>query len=135
MKLRTLKKKSKISAALLRHYELGSAKQFIAVRHDSYHGLNISCNHPVKGVVGSSIWCGSYCQWYPLKGTPMVGRTVGYYEPEWTEHTAYEELCEHVLWDDRPATMTDDEWQRALNVTGYTEQSISDFMKRIEHDL
>ena len=34
----------------------------------------------------------------------------GYYEPEWSERTAYEELRERVLWDDRPRNATDAEW-------------------------
>lgn len=32
----------------------------------------------------------------PLKGTVMVGSTVGYYDPEWEEETAYESLCRLV---------------------------------------
>lgn len=32
----------------------------------------------------------------PLKGTVMVGSMSGYYEPEWSEETAWESLCRIV---------------------------------------
>ncbi|WP_102867912.1 hypothetical protein [Pseudovibrio exalbescens] len=35
---------------------------------------------------------------HPLKGTPMIGETSGYYEPEWSEETCWERLCGLVFW-------------------------------------
>lgn len=34
---------------------------------------------------------------HPRKGTIMVGAMEGYYEPEWSEQTAYEALCDIVF--------------------------------------
>lgn len=34
--------------------------------------------------------------WHPWKGTIMLGAMEGYYEPEWSEQTAWGALVEHV---------------------------------------
>lgn len=109
MNLRTLKKLSKRAAPILiAHYGL---EVFIAERGDNYHGLEIRCHHKPKKCRRS---CD--CKWHPLKGTPMVGEMSGYYEPEWSEETAWERLGQLVHWEGRAKTMTDDEWASAMKI-------------------
>jgi hypothetical protein len=113
MNLRTLKKLSKRSAAILSaHYGKDIPEIFLAERGENYHGVVIRCPH---GKSGESLdLCD--CHWHPLKGTPMLGATTGYYEPEWSEKTAWEWLQDLVEWGDRAATMTDAEWAETLKV-------------------
>ncbi|AWN51593.1 hypothetical protein [Methylobacterium sp. 17Sr1-1] len=119
--LRTLKKKSKQALPiLLKHYGLDPADVFLAERGENYHGLVVRCTHgagdPCR--VEDRPRCG--CTSHPLKGTPMTGEVSGYYEPEWGERTTLETLVQRVMWDDRPATMTDREWRRTLAIAGVT---------------
>lgn len=58
----------------------------------------------------------------------MVGEVSGYYEPEWSERTAYEQLREAVLFSARQRSMSDAEWAEAMGVTGVTAED----QKRID---
>lgn len=119
--LRTLKEKSKQALPiLLKHYGLDPASVFLAEAGENYHGLVIRCEHgegdPSR--VPGRPRCD--CTSHPLAGTPMTGEVSGYYEPEWDERTTIEALMQRVMWNDRPATMTDAEWAAALTITGVT---------------
>ncbi|WP_376959676.1 hypothetical protein ABNQ39_07135 [Azospirillum sp. A26] len=136
MNLRILKKLSKRAAPLLAHFDIELHRLLLAEKGDSYTGLLIkdrTCwdrgrsvhdevglheiKHPARDGNG---WVYMRPPSHPLKGTPMVGRTVGYEEPEWEERTALEELMECIRWSDKPATMTDAEWALAQRITGVT---------------
>jgi hypothetical protein len=137
MRLRILKKLSKKAAPILvKHYGL---KIFLAERGDSYHGMKVTCKctRKLKGgknEYGYKISCD--CQWHPLAGTPMYGATSGYYEPEWDERTAFEELRERVHYGDRPKSMTDADWQNAMKVSRLTPVDIEQMIQWIkESDL
>lgn len=115
MRLRTLKKWSKQAAPILvEHYGM---KPFLAERGESYHGLKIRCSHKQN----PQQYCRCECQYHPLSGTPMVGWMDGYYEPEWTERTAWEHLREHVLWGDRPRGMSEEAWAAATRLVRITQ--------------
>lgn len=74
---------------------------------------------------GRFIWCGMKPPSHPLKGTPMVGETSGYYEPEWDEETAWDALRSFV-WS---ATFDyDNGWQT-------TEQSTPSAVFRLADEL
>ena len=112
--LRALKKKSKQAREILiAHYGYKPKKFFLAERGDSSHGLRVRCDHLKKP---SRFTC--ECQSNPRKGTPMTGEMSGYYEPEWDERTALEELQQKIAWWPRPDRMSDKEWRRALAVSG-----------------
>lgn len=111
MNLRILKKLSKRAAPLLPL--LGETrKQFPAEKGDSYTGVcNIDWKHrerwPAKHPFErfqkympkhGKHWIMFYVPAHPFKGTVMVGEMSGYYEPEWSEQTAWEALREHVYW-------------------------------------
>lgn len=119
-RIRILKKLSKAALPLLDHFpewQLEKKNLFLAEKSDNYTGLVIRCKHGKKHE--SRRWrCD--CAGHPLKGTPMTGETSGYYEPEWEERTTLEVLMGYVLWGDRPATMSDAEWERTLRITGVT---------------
>ena len=111
MNLRILKKKSKQAAVILAaHYATQISPIFSSRAGENYHGINVRCAHR-RGRVS----CG--CEYHPLKGTPMLGQVSGYYEPEWDEETTYERLGELVAWADRPATMSDADWNHARKVS------------------
>lgn len=42
----------------------------------------------------------------------------GYYEPEWDERTAFEDLQKQVMWESQPASMTPGDWDRTRRITG-----------------
>jgi len=115
MTLRILKKKSKQALPILEgHYpDQLYGDVFLAERGENSHGLLIRCDHPRRRTRGGCLRC--TC---PLPGTPMIGGMSGYEEPEWDEETAFERLQQAVLWNDRPATMTDREWRRTLAISG-----------------
>lgn len=112
MNLRTLKKLSKRAAPLLPL--LGDdRKQFAARKDENYTGLIISARKhwergwsvhdevyfdeiktPAKNGRG---WTYIKPPSHPRKGTVMVGGMEGYYEPEWSEQTAYEALRDIVF--------------------------------------
>lgn len=127
--LRILKKKSKQAREILiAHYRFQSKDFFLAERRDNYHGQRIRCGCPQKGDLGR----GCDCQWHPLKGTPMTGETSGYYEPEWDERTAFEDLQKKIMWEARPATISDREWSRILSITGVkpiTAEKVEDWFR------
>lgn len=112
--LRVLKKKSKQAREILiAHYGYKPKKFFPAERGDAYHGLRVRCDHLKKP---GRFTC--QCQSTALKGTPMAGEMSGYYEPEWEERTALEELRRKIEWEPRPNRMSDKEWRRALAISG-----------------
>lgn len=81
--LRILKKLSKRAAPLLK--ALGDDReQFAAERWENYIGCVIKDHHDDHP--------------QPLKGTIMVGGVTGYYEPEWSEQSAWEALSDIVFW-------------------------------------
>lgn len=108
MNLRTLKKLSKRAAPYLAL--LGDQrKQFLARKDENYTGRVImERKHWERGrsVHDETIWdreiktpardgngwVYQHPPCHPRKGTIMVGETSGYYEPEWSEETAYEAL-------------------------------------------
>jgi hypothetical protein len=116
MNLRILKKLSKRAAPLLA--KLGDTrKQYRASTDDSYftgllirerkhfercrsrHG-DVCRQGEIKRPAADGN--GFIAMWppdQPRKGTIMVGGTQGYYEPEWTEETAWESLCGLVYWN------------------------------------
>lgn len=114
MTIRVLKKKSKQAAPLLAHYR--ASPVFLASRGDAYHGLIIRCPHKPDRQRFKTHGCD--CAWHPLKGTPMTGEISGYYEPEWSERTALEDLQTRITWEGRPQTMSDNEWSHALRIAG-----------------
>lgn len=116
MNLRILKKLSRRAAPVLA--ALGDRReQFSALKGENYHNL---VGFPLKN------WERSPCHpsyepapWdehrfrittragravvvaeppHPLAGTIMVGSVSGYYEPEWSEETAWGALAERVRW-------------------------------------
>jgi hypothetical protein len=115
MNLRTLKKLSKRAAPLLR--QLGDERlQFAAGREDSYgahsfvgdrkhwdrsrchadyeprNDWSISAGEEILSVTRAGHRILMKPPVHPRKGTPMVGATTGYYEPEWNEETAWDAL-------------------------------------------
>jgi len=88
MNLRRLKKLSKRAAAYL--VPLGDHRQQFRARR-----MDECCT-------GLRIWDsrGERNSWdtHPLPGTPMIGGMSGYYEPEWDEETAWEALCNLVIY-------------------------------------
>ncbi|WP_241295748.1 hypothetical protein [Burkholderia stabilis] len=113
MNLRILKKLSKRAAPLLpllgddreQFRADDSCKSFTGVGgHDFKHWDRMSVPHG-KRERGSRKyqpkhgrhWIVISEPWQPWKGTVMVGESVGYYEPEWEEHTAWEALQHAVL--------------------------------------
>ncbi len=118
MNLRILKKLSKRAAPLLA--QIGDYReQFFAEKWDNYtssaitsrkhwersrchpsHASEIGKNHGLlrsyyRSRAGHVI-CMSAEHIHPRKGTPMVGATSGYYEPEWDEETAWDALSGYV---------------------------------------
>jgi hypothetical protein len=110
--LRILKKLSKRAAPLLPL--LGDdRKQFKAEKGDSYtsvRGHDFKHWERMRSVHGDTFrgtikyrpkhgrgWIAMMEPPHPLKGTVMVGEMVGYYEPEWEEHTAWEALHRLVI--------------------------------------
>lgn len=119
--LRTLKKRSKQAVPILvRHYGLDASDVFLAEPGESYHGLVIRCTH------GSGDPCRvkdrprCSCTYHPLGGTPMTGGMSCGEEPEWSERTTLETLQDYLIWGERPATMTDREWQQTLRIARVT---------------
>lgn len=120
MNLRILKKLSKRAVPLL--HEIGEKRTiFPAEKEDNFHGLIVrdmarlerigSVHTDVidrqrhvatlapkcrQGTARPYVKC--YLSQHPLKGTPMVGCVSGYYEPEWSEETAYGALRNWVRW-------------------------------------
>jgi hypothetical protein len=113
MNLRIIKKLSKRAAPLLTR--LGHTEEpFRAEKWENYHGINpelIDRKHWERmrslngGVVFGWIkkrpakgdhWIAIIPPAHALKGTIMVGRMSGYYEPEWEEQCAYIALCNLV---------------------------------------
>ncbi|MTH94977.1 hypothetical protein [Roseibium sp. RKSG952] len=121
MNLRTLKKLSKRAVPLL--HQIGEKRTiFPAEKDENYHGLIIrdmtrleryGASHadvinPQLHVATITPKCRQgtsqpyvkcYLSQHPIKGTPMVGEVSGYYEPEWSEETAYEALLGWVRWN------------------------------------
>lgn len=114
MNLRILKKLSKRAAPLLPL--LGdNRQQFPAERgdghtsttgHDRKHWLRMRSIHGEEfpGTIKykprqGAHWIAMREPWDALKGTPMVGAMEGYYEPEWSEETAWEALLDIVWWE------------------------------------
>lgn len=118
MNLRTLKKLSKRAAPLLDQLGINLEK-FPAERDDSYHGAFISdrkhwerypCHATYKGRNDWSFKRGAEIVFttrsgrrvvmsppsHARKGTIMVGGMSGYYEPEWSEESAWAALAQHV---------------------------------------
>ena len=112
--LRILKKLSKRAAPLLPM--LGDTRQqFPAVTDDNYVGVPISdrkcwdrspCHRTYVGQDDDVIFTTRRGRsmvmrnpWHPRKGTIMVGEMSGYYEPEWSEESAYEALLTLVTTD------------------------------------
>lgn len=112
MNLRTLKKLSKRAVPYLAL--IGDRREiFLAEADENYTGLmimdrkhwergrsvhadNIRQNE-IKRLPKNPIGDKPYWIWmappsHPKAGTPMVGATDGYYEPEWSEETAWEAL-------------------------------------------
>ena len=133
MNLRILKKLSKRAAPLLAHFQ-PNGELFLAARDENYIGSTViterkhwdrmrsvhaDCSGdreiktPARDGRGWVYMCPPST---PLKGTPMVGGMSDYYEPEWEERTAWEELRECVTWQGRPDTMTDAEWSLTLRI-------------------
>lgn len=128
MNLRILKKLSKRAALLLPL--LGDCRdQFPAGKDDSdtsiggcdrKHWERLSVSHgekPWRGikfkVKRAERWVVMYPPTSPLKGTVMVGEMSGYYEPEWSEQTAWEALRAAVFedctdWTEHGFTITRD---------------------------
>ena len=117
----SLKKLSKKAAPLLK--ELGdSRQQFCAVRGENYMGVVIRDRkhwERMRSVSGDTFdrdikykpkngngWIRLSPPVQPRKGTPMIGGTSGYYEPEWDEETTWEALLTIVY--DRFADWGDD---------------------------
>ncbi len=131
MSLRTLKKRSEQAREILiTHYRYTTDRFFSAKRNDNYHGLRISCDCPQRPGMDR----GCDCQWHPLPGTPMTGEVSGYYEPEWDERTALEDLQRHVMWDMRPDGMSDADWQRTLAIAGVTPITAADIEAMLADD-
>jgi hypothetical protein len=132
MNLRVLKKKSKQAARILvRHYGERFGKGgnlYFAARHEDYHEQDYTC----KRCWRKRPRFGCDCM-HPLKGTPMWGAMSGYYEPEFEGRTAYYHLCELVIWGDKPATMTDAQWQETLRLTAITQEMIESNLKWAEN--
>lgn len=128
MNLRTLKKLSKRAAPLLVHLGLSDHQQFRAQKDGNYHDefigdrkhwerspchLNYQPRSDWIGVNGAEIVFTTRAgkrivmkpPSSPRKGTIMVGGMSGYYEPEWDERSAWDELKQHVIshftdWDE-----------------------------------
>lgn len=135
--LRTLKKKSKQAREILiAHYGFGHSHFFLAERVDNYHGFRVRCDHRAKPgrrmMLDGILRCD--CQSHPLRGTPMTGEVSGYYEPEWDERTALEELQRLVEWGDRPGSMSEREWRRTLAVSGVTPITDADVQAMLRDD-
>jgi hypothetical protein len=131
MSLRILKKLSKAAAPILvKHYAGQYGEAFLSDRHDNHTGLKTRCK--CKGKKRKREF--HYCLYkYPLAGTPMVGATEGYYEPEWEEKTAYEWLHEAVRWQNRPTNASDEEWadiMRVARVTLADQTFITDMLNK-----
>jgi hypothetical protein len=108
MNRRILKKKSKQALAILERHYAGqiSGDVFLAKRDENFHGIAVEeCRR--------DRWQNHI---HPLKGTPMVGACTGYYEPEWKEQTALEELWDLIILGERPRSMSDAEWRRTLRI-------------------
>ncbi len=113
MNLRILKKLSKRAAPLLSM--LGddrvqfraddSCKSFTNIGgHDFKHWDRMSVPHGNPSLGSFKYlprhglrWIVMSEPWQPWKGTVMVGESVGYYEPEWEEETAWEALQRAVV--------------------------------------
>lgn len=131
MTLRTLKKKSQQAREILNaHYGYKPERFFLATRCENYHGFRIHCACPQKPGMDR----GCDCQWHPLPGTPMTGEVSGYYEPEWDERTALEDLQKHVMWDKRPDSMNAADWQGTLAITGVTPITEADIAAMLADD-
>lgn len=118
MNLRILKKLSKRAVPLL--HQIGETRTvFPAEKEENYHGMIIrdmtrlerfgSSNtdkmtaHLHVATIAPKCRQGTrhpyvkcYLSPHPIKGTPMVGGMSGYYEPEWSEETAYGVLLRWV---------------------------------------
>ncbi|MBN3776155.1 hypothetical protein G3O06_01060 [Burkholderia sp. Ac-20345] len=108
MNLRILKKLSKRAAPLLpllgdereQFRADDSCKSFTNVGgHDFKHWDRMSVPHGRRDRGSFKYqpkhgrnWIVMSEPWQPWKGTVMLGESVGYYEPEWEEHTAWEAL-------------------------------------------
>lgn len=111
MNLRALKKQSKRAVPfLIAHFGRKTSDFFLDEPGNNYHGVNIRCPHKP-----GRFRCDCHC--HPLKGTPMIGEVSGYYEPEWEERTALEELQRAVMWSERPETASDRDWRQMLRIT------------------
>lgn len=120
MNLRILKKLSKRAAPLLPL--LGDDRdQFPAEKGESYtstgghdrkHWQRTPSVHDsvYRGLIKyrpkhGNGWVAMREPQHPLRGTPMVGEMLGYYEPEWDEETAWEALLKIIqnhftTWDE-----------------------------------
>ena len=111
MNLRILKKLSKRAAPLLPL--LGDDReQFPAEKGQNYQGIaghdrkhwhrTMSVHPDVRhGEIKyrpkhGQHWVAMREPYHPLKHTPMIGSTIGYYEPEWSESSAWEALVQCV---------------------------------------
>lgn len=114
--LASLKLRSEFARDILvRHFGLPADAVFLAEAGDSYHGLTVVCDCPIKGGIHG---CG--CQFHPLAGTPMTGGMSGYESPEWDEESLLANLQGQIQWtqrSDKP-DMTDAEWAWAVAVAG-----------------
>lgn len=152
MNLRILKKLSKKAVPLLAHFGFGPRDLFLAKKGESYTDLIIkdrACwdhgrsTHPnclseheqKKPAADGKGWAYMRPPRHPLKGTPMVGGEVGYYEPEWEERTALEELAECVMWNARPDTMTDAEWALAQRITRTAPLTSEEIARMVDDGL
>jgi hypothetical protein len=120
MNLRTLKKLSKRAAPLLpklgdRREQFATAKGEGSLSHlitarkhwdrsicgpgyEPWNNYSTSRGMPMKQVTRAGRTIVIRPPSEPRKGTVMVGCVSGYYEPEWSEETAWEALTEAVYW-------------------------------------
>lgn len=132
MNLWTLKRKSKQALPFVRKYFAGyGIKIFVAKPLDNYHGATVVCLNPrhwieflrKRKAIKYLRTCD--CKYHPLAGTPMVGWTSGYEEPEWEEVCAYSYLREQSIWG-RPKDCTDADWKKIMRITGTTQKHLDD---------
>ena len=130
MRLRTLKKLSKAAAPILeKHYQGQFGELFLAERGANYHEMRISCRCPKR----PDRLARCECQYHPLPGTPMVGQMSGYYEPEWSEETAFGWLHEAVHWGNIPDGIDGVECaniMRVARVTVADQNALAEILER-----
>ncbi|MDM9619110.1 hypothetical protein [Rhizobium sp. S96] len=71
-----------------KHWERGPCHP----SHEPFNRFGAECARGMKFLTREGRWVVVNPPHHPRKGTPMVGCTSGYYEPEWEEETAWEAL-------------------------------------------